>query len=153
MKPYECVGAQLNQVFMNLLVNAAHAIETFGKITFAYQGDDWLWVKCTTPAKARARKPKPRYSTHSLPPNPSAKGRDLACHCPITSSRSTKVESKSIPRRARGANSGYICRPRLHATRLPQNHEPADSNTPANKCLSQGRRPRRTPMMTFTVTI
>lgn len=27
-----CIGSQLNQVFMNLLVNAAHAIEHFGKI-------------------------------------------------------------------------------------------------------------------------
>ncbi len=29
----ECLGSQLNQVFMNLLVNAAHAIETHGTIT------------------------------------------------------------------------------------------------------------------------
>jgi two-component system, NtrC family, sensor kinase len=28
-----CIGSQLNQVFMNLLVNAAHAIQNFGKIT------------------------------------------------------------------------------------------------------------------------
>ena len=33
VKPFECVGAQLNQVFMNLLVNAAQSIENFGKIT------------------------------------------------------------------------------------------------------------------------
>lgn len=32
LEPYLCKGAQLNQVFMNLLVNAAHAIEDFGTI-------------------------------------------------------------------------------------------------------------------------
>jgi len=46
IKPFECVGAQLNQVFMNLLVNAAQAIEDFGKITVrtGYQDADWVWV-------------------------------------------------------------------------------------------------------------
>lgn len=47
LKPFECVGAQLNQVFMNLLLNAAQAIEEFGKITVrtGYKNDDWLWVE------------------------------------------------------------------------------------------------------------
>ena len=47
LKPFECVGAQLNQVFMNLLVNAAQAIEEFGKIIIrtGYQDSDWLWVE------------------------------------------------------------------------------------------------------------
>jgi hemerythrin-like metal-binding protein/PAS domain S-box-containing protein len=47
IKPFECVGAQLNQVFMNLLINAAHAIEEFGKITIrtGYMADDWIWVE------------------------------------------------------------------------------------------------------------
>lgn len=29
----ECIASQINQVFMNLLINAAHAIEKFGRIT------------------------------------------------------------------------------------------------------------------------
>jgi len=47
IKPFECVGAQLNQVFMNLLVNAAHAIEDFGKITVrtGYENEDYAWVE------------------------------------------------------------------------------------------------------------
>ena len=47
IKPFECMGAQLNQVFMNLLVNAAHAIEDFGKITLrtGYQNKDWVWIE------------------------------------------------------------------------------------------------------------
>ena len=37
----ECIASQINQVIMNLLVNAAHAIEDFGKITIGtrHQGD------------------------------------------------------------------------------------------------------------------
>ncbi|KAF0191821.1 MAG: hypothetical protein FD165_1544 [Gammaproteobacteria bacterium] len=43
----ECIASQLNQVFMNMLVNAAHAIESRGTITVrtGKQGDDWVWAK------------------------------------------------------------------------------------------------------------
>ncbi len=42
----ECLASQLNQVFMNLLVNAAHAIETQGVITLRTgTQDDWVWVE------------------------------------------------------------------------------------------------------------
>jgi two-component system NtrC family sensor kinase len=46
VEPFNCVGAQLNQVFMNLLVNAAHAIEEFGQITVRtrYKDNDKHWV-------------------------------------------------------------------------------------------------------------
>lgn len=47
IKPFECVGAQLNQVFMNLLVNAAHSIEDFGTITVrtGYQDKEYAWIE------------------------------------------------------------------------------------------------------------
>ena len=42
----ECYPQQLNQVFMNLLVNAAHAIECSGHITLRTGHDDsWVWVE------------------------------------------------------------------------------------------------------------
>ena len=43
----ECVPSQLNQVFMNLLVNAAHAIEDRGRITIrtGARGDEEVWVE------------------------------------------------------------------------------------------------------------
>jgi len=42
----ECLGSQLNQVFMNLLVNAAHAIETHGTITIRTgTTHDAVWVE------------------------------------------------------------------------------------------------------------
>lgn len=41
-----CIGSQLNQVFMNLLVNAAHAIPDKGVITVTtgHEGE-WVWVE------------------------------------------------------------------------------------------------------------
>jgi signal transduction histidine kinase len=42
----ECLPSQLNQVFMNLLVNAAHAIEQHGTITLrSGQKDGKVWVE------------------------------------------------------------------------------------------------------------
>lgn len=42
----ECIFSQINQVIMNLLVNAAHAIEEFGLITLRTGGDEqWAWFE------------------------------------------------------------------------------------------------------------
>ncbi|MBI5438834.1 MAG: PAS domain S-box protein [Nitrosomonadales bacterium] len=51
----ECVISQLNQVFMNLLVNAAHAIEEHGTITLrtGQQGDE-VWVEVADTGKGIA---------------------------------------------------------------------------------------------------
>ncbi|MDD2880790.1 MAG: ATP-binding protein [Rhodoferax sp.] len=44
--PIECFAFQVNQVFMNLLVNASHAIETQGTITLRTgQDDSTVWVQ------------------------------------------------------------------------------------------------------------
>ncbi|TWI58669.1 PAS domain-containing protein [Pseudomonas duriflava] len=42
----ECIPSQINQVVMNLLVNAAHSIEQFGRITIrSRQEDSWVWLE------------------------------------------------------------------------------------------------------------
>ncbi|WP_369959420.1 ATP-binding protein [Pseudomonas benzenivorans] len=42
----ECIPSQINQVLMNLLVNAAHAMEEFGRITLrSAQEGDWVWLE------------------------------------------------------------------------------------------------------------
>ena len=48
----ECLPSQLNQVFMNLLVNAAHAIEERGLITVrtGQQGEE-VWVEVADTGK------------------------------------------------------------------------------------------------------
>ncbi len=48
----ECLSSQLNQVFMNLLVNASHAIEERGTITIrSGQRDNEVWVEITDTGK------------------------------------------------------------------------------------------------------
>lgn len=42
----DCISSQINQVVMNLLVNAAHAIEQFGRITLRTAcAGDWVWIE------------------------------------------------------------------------------------------------------------
>jgi len=44
----ECRISQINQVFLNLLVNAAHAIDDHGSITLRSGcKDDWVWISVT----------------------------------------------------------------------------------------------------------
>ena len=46
LPPITCLASQLNQVFMNLLVNAAHAMREHGVITLRTgAADDWVWVE------------------------------------------------------------------------------------------------------------
>jgi two-component system NtrC family sensor kinase len=68
----ECLPSQLNQVFMNLLVNAAHAIEDTGVIRLrsGRQGDE-VWVEVGDTGKGIAAEDLPRifepfFTTKSL---------------------------------------------------------------------------------------
>jgi len=46
LPPVRCLAAQVNQVFMNLLVNAAQAIEEHGTITVRSGAEgDWAWME------------------------------------------------------------------------------------------------------------
>ncbi len=49
----QCIPSQLNQVFMNMLVNAAHAIEERGVITIStgMEGGEWVWVQFSDTGK------------------------------------------------------------------------------------------------------
>lgn len=63
--PVECFAFQLNQVFMNLLVNAAHALEGHGTITIRTGHDDeqvWVQVQDT------GRGIKPEHLTRIFEP-------------------------------------------------------------------------------------
>jgi two-component system NtrC family sensor kinase len=45
LPPIKCLASQLNQVFMNLLVNAGHAIKERGTISISTgAADGWVWV-------------------------------------------------------------------------------------------------------------
>jgi two-component system, NtrC family, sensor kinase len=45
LPPVKCLVSQLNQVFMNLIVNASHAIEESGVISIRTGvNGDWVWI-------------------------------------------------------------------------------------------------------------
>jgi hemerythrin-like metal-binding protein/PAS domain S-box-containing protein len=79
LKPFECVGAQLNQVFMNLLVNAAQAIEEFGKIIIrtGYQSPDWLWIEVEDTGQGMSEATKARIFDPFFTTKPVGKGTGL----------------------------------------------------------------------------
>jgi two-component system NtrC family sensor kinase len=64
-----CIASQLNQVFLNILVNAAHAIHDKGVITLRTgRGDKSVWVEisdtgCGMPEEVRKRIFEPFYTT------------------------------------------------------------------------------------------
>ena len=68
----ECIPSQLNQVFMNLVVNAAHAIEERGVITIKSGfTDESIWVSVTDtgvgiPTEVQKRIFEPFYTTKAV---------------------------------------------------------------------------------------
>jgi two-component system, NtrC family, sensor kinase len=67
-----CLAAQLNQVFMNLIVNASHAIVERGTLTLSSgTQDDWVWVQvddtgCGMSDEVRRRIFEPFYTTKDV---------------------------------------------------------------------------------------
>jgi len=52
LPPVPCIAAQINQVVMNLLVNAVHAIEGHGTITVRSGHDEtWAWIEVADTGK------------------------------------------------------------------------------------------------------
>jgi signal transduction histidine kinase len=69
MPQVKCLASQLNQVFMNLIVNAAHAIKDKGVITLRTGSEnDWVWVEigdngCGMPPEIMNRIFEPFFTT------------------------------------------------------------------------------------------
>lgn len=80
----ECLPSQLNQVFMNLMANAAHAIENRGTITLrtgqVVSGCGW---KSPITAKGLLRSISTAFSTPSLPPNQWVREPAWGCRFPM----------------------------------------------------------------------
>ncbi len=72
LPPVICLAAQLNQVFMNLIVNAAHAIADKGTITLSSGTEGhWAWVQvgdtgCGMSEDVRRRIFEPFYTTKDV---------------------------------------------------------------------------------------
>ena len=78
LPPVECLASQLNQVFMNMLVNAVQAIETHGSITVttAHAGD-WVWVEVRDSGRGMTDEVKKRIFEPFFTTKPVGKGTGL----------------------------------------------------------------------------
>jgi two-component system NtrC family sensor kinase len=95
----ECVPSQLNQVFMNLLVNAAQSIDDHGLVTIrtGCQGAE-VWVEiadtgCGIPAKNLPQIFDPFFTT-----KPIGKGTGLGLSCPASIPSNAKQSTTSTAR-------------------------------------------------------
>jgi hypothetical protein len=77
----QCLAGQLNQVFMNLIVNASQAIDGHGTITLASGAQNgWAWVQVRRQRlPACPRKCGGASSSPSSPPRTSARAPAWAC--------------------------------------------------------------------------
>ena len=74
----ECISSQINQVVMNLLVNAAHAIEDFGEIIVRTRCDsDWAIIEVEDNGKGIARENLHRIFEPFFTTKPVGKGTGL----------------------------------------------------------------------------
>ncbi len=95
-----CLATQLNQVFMNLLVNAAQAIAHKGTITLRSGFDsEMVWVEvaddgCGMPADVQARIFEPFFTTK---PVGKGTGLGLSVSYSIVQKHSGKIELRSAP--------------------------------------------------------
>lgn len=96
----QCLASQLNQVFMNLLVNAAHAIDNNGVITLRTGvSNDEVWVEVTDtgsgiPAENLTRIFDPFFTTK---PVGKGTGLGLSLAYGIIQKHHGKIEVQSIP--------------------------------------------------------
>jgi len=122
----ECIGSQLNQVFMNLLVNGAHAIEERGTITIrtGMDGGDWIWVEIADTGKgikpeALSRIFDPFYTTK---PVGKGTGLGLSLSYSIVERHGGKIEVEST------VGEGTCFRVRLPASQTEKKETSSEGN-------------------------
>lgn len=104
LPPVRCLAGQLNQVFMNLIVNAAHAIEKDGVITLRTGTDDlggerFAWVEvqdngCGMPPEVQRRIFEPFFTTK---PVGQGTGLGLSLSFSIVKKHAGNIELDSAP--------------------------------------------------------
>ena len=103
LQPFQCVGAQLNQVFLNLLVNAAQAIEDFGKIYVrtGYSDAEWLWVEVEDTGKGIPKEIQSKIFDPFFTTKPigTGTGLGLSLSYQIVQNHHGRIELDSVPGR------------------------------------------------------
>jgi two-component system, NtrC family, sensor kinase len=100
LPPVVCLAAQLNQVFMNLIVNATHAIPEHGTITLSSgTQDNWAWVQvedtgCGMPEDVKRRIFEPFYTTKDVG---KGTGLGLSLSFSIVQKHGGVIRVKSVP--------------------------------------------------------
>ena len=112
-----CIPSQINQVFMNLLTNAAQAIEGSGEITSSPPqrvGKDEFGVRIeqspTTVQGHLPGRPCAASSSPSTPPSRWARAQVSVFHSPGALSSAIAARSRHARNLAREQGSGLICR-------------------------------------------
>lgn len=106
LPPVMCLAAQLNQVFMNLIVNAAHAIAESGTITLSSGTEEaWAWVQvdddgCGMPEDVRRRIFEPFFTTKDVG---KGTGLGLSLSFAIVQKHGGAIQVRSTP----GAGSSF----------------------------------------------
>jgi len=75
----ECIASQINQIVMNLLVNAAHAIEERGtiRISTGVEGENWIWISIGDDGKGIEQKNLKKIFNPFFTTKPVGKGTGL----------------------------------------------------------------------------
>jgi two-component system, NtrC family, sensor kinase len=78
LPPVRCIAAQLNQVFMNLIVNAAHAIPERGTVTLTTRAEgDWVCIEVADTGTGMTEEVKRRIFEPFFTTKPVGKGTGL----------------------------------------------------------------------------
>jgi len=138
LPPVECLPSQLNQVFMNLLVNAAHAIAERGTITLrtGTAGDEvWIEVADTgsgIPPENLGRIFDPFFTTK---PVGKGTGLGLSLSYGIMQKHHGRIEVASAP--GRGTTFRVVLPIRQPAGSVPA----AEAGTPATRPITESESP------------
>jgi len=97
----ECVPSQLNQVFMNMLVNAAHAIEERGAITIrtSQMDEEWISIEISDTGKGIEKAHLPKLFDPFFTTKPVGKGTGLGLSLAhgIVTKHGGRIEVESEP--------------------------------------------------------
>ncbi len=102
LPPVRCIAAQLNQVFMNLIVNAAHAIPDRGEISLRTRAEgDWVCIEVKDTGVGMSDEVKRRIFEPFFTTKPVGKGTGLGLSLSysIIQKHAGRIEVDSLPGR------------------------------------------------------